>query len=76
MMPATPPRKPLEWVGSSKDDLSGFPLPVRQEMGFALHMAQLREKAVSAKPLRGFGGAGVLEIAADHDGDTYERSIP
>ena len=23
------------------------------------------------KPLRGFGGAGILEIVEDHDGDTY-----
>jgi phage-related protein len=28
----------------------------------------------SAKPLKGFGGAGVLEIVEDHDGDTY-RSV-
>jgi phage-related protein len=25
----------------------------------------------SAKPLKGFGGAGVLEIVEDHHGDTY-----
>ena len=25
----------------------------------------------SAKPLKGFGGAGVLEIVADHVGDTF-----
>jgi phage-related protein len=24
-----------------------------------------------AKPLKGFAGAGVLEIVDDHDGDTY-----
>ena len=24
-----------------------------------------------AKPLKGFGGAGVLEVVDDHDGDTY-----
>ena len=24
-----------------------------------------------AKPLKGFGGAGVLEVAEDHAGDTY-----
>ena len=66
-----PTRKPLEWVGTSKDDLSAFPLPVRQEMGFALHLAQMGEKAARAKPLRGFGGAGVLEIVADYYGDTF-----
>ena len=28
-------------------------------------------KHESAKPLKGFKGAGVLEIVEDHDGDTY-----
>lgn len=29
------------------------------------------ERAPSTKILRGFGGAGVVEIVEDHDGDTY-----
>ena len=28
-------------------------------------------KAPFAKPLRGFGSAGVLEVVDDYDGDTY-----
>ncbi len=40
-------------------------------MGFALHQAQVGEKHGSAKPLKGFGGAGVLEIVEDSDGETY-----
>ncbi len=40
-------------------------------MGYALYRAQLGETPASAKPLRGFGGASVLEIVRDHDGDTY-----
>lgn len=40
-------------------------------MGYALYQAQLGLKAPSAKPLRGFGGAGVLEIVEDHHTDTY-----
>lgn len=28
-------------------------------------------KAGWVKPLKGFGGAGVLEVVDDHDGDTY-----
>lgn len=40
-------------------------------MGYALYQAQLGLKARSAKPLRGFGGAGVLEIIEDHESDTY-----
>ncbi len=40
-------------------------------MGFALDLAQRGGKHCDAKPLRGFGGAGVLEIVDDFDGDTY-----
>ena len=29
------------------------------------------DKHPAAKPLKGFGGAGVLEIAEDHDGNAY-----
>jgi phage-related protein len=62
--------KPLEFVGSSKDDLSGFPLEVKRGVGFALRTAQKGGKHPDAKPLTGFGGAGVLEVVSDFDGDT------
>jgi phage-related protein len=63
--------KPVRWVGSSKEDLRDFPEEVRRRVGGALWDAQLGLKAPYAKPLRGFGGAGVLEIVDDFDGDTY-----
>jgi len=59
--------KPLFWVGSSKRDLKSFPVDVRRMMGFALWQAQCGRKHVDAKPLKGFGGAGVLEVVEDHD---------
>jgi phage-related protein len=40
-------------------------------MGFALYRSQLGKKHPDAKPLKGFKGAGVLEIVEDFDGDTY-----
>jgi phage-related protein len=40
-------------------------------IGYALHFAQMGDKHLSAKPLQGFGGAGVLEIVENHDGETY-----
>ena len=40
-------------------------------MGYALYQAQIGLKAPSAKPLHGFGGAGILEIVEDHQTDTY-----
>jgi len=63
--------KPLFWVGSSKNDLRQFPEEVQDEVGYALYQAQIGEKHKDAKPLRGFGGAGVLEVVEDYDGDTY-----
>ena len=58
-------------MGSSRKDLKEFPTAVRQTMGFALWQAQLGGKHRDAKVLKGFGGAGVLEVVEDHDGDTY-----
>ncbi len=40
-------------------------------MGYALYLAQVGDKHPAAKPLRGFGGAGVLEVVEDHRGNTY-----
>lgn len=62
---------PVEWVGSSKEDLSAFPRKVKETMGFALRTAQKGGKHIDVKPLKGFGGAGVLEIIEDFDGNTY-----
>lgn len=63
--------KPVEWVGNSLEDVKAFPEDVRQGVGYALYLAQCGEKHPSAKPLKGFKGAGVLEILEDFDGDTY-----
>jgi phage-related protein len=63
--------KPVEWVGSSYKDFRAFPDPVQDEMGFALYQAQIGGKPADTKPLKGFGGAGILEIVADHKGDAY-----
>ncbi|HEU4696025.1 MAG TPA: type II toxin-antitoxin system RelE/ParE family toxin [Sphingomicrobium sp.] len=63
--------KELIWIGSSKEDLSAFPDDVKLVMGFALRVAQQGGKHPSAKPLKGYKGAGVLEIVDDFDGDTY-----
>jgi phage-related protein len=63
--------KPLIWVGSAKADLKAFPEDVRLVMGYALYLAQAGGKHPGAKPLHGFGGAGVLEVVEEHDGDAY-----
>ena len=70
-MDKTPSLKPLYWVGSSKRDLLSLPELVVDLFGFALCLAQDGRKHEQAKPLRGFGSAGVLEVVEDWDRSTY-----
>ena len=63
--------KPLEWIGSSHKDLMALPADVRRLFGFALSLAQVGDKHDAAKVLKGFGGAGVLEVVEDDVGGTY-----
>ncbi len=63
--------KPLEWARSSKNDLMAFPVEVIRAFGHDLWLVQTGQTPGSAKPLRGFGGADVLELVDDWGGDTY-----
>jgi len=63
--------RPLIWIGSSRRDLRGFPRQVRRDVGKALYAAQQGDTDPAAKPLKHFGGRSVIEILADHDGDTW-----
>jgi phage-related protein len=63
--------RPLHWIASSRKDLRGFPSGVRRAFGLALFAVQCGDTPPEAKPLKGFGGAGVLELIEDHRGDTY-----
>jgi phage-related protein len=70
-MDKPPSLKPLYWVGSSKRDLFSLPEPVVDFFGYALYLAQDGKKHGQAKPLKGFGSAGVLEVVEDWDQSTY-----
>ena len=63
--------KRLEWLGSSYKDLIAFPADVQRSFGYALSLAQAGDKDDAAKVLRGFGGAGVLEVVENNVGGTY-----
>jgi phage-related protein len=63
--------RPLIWVGQSKKDLLTLPAGVRKFFGHALGFAQRGDRHDAAKPLRGFGGSGVVEIVEDDAGGTY-----
>jgi len=63
--------KLLEWIGSSKKDLKALPEEVVDVFGYALYLAQTGQRHDQAKPLRGFGSAGILEVVEDWRGGTY-----
>jgi phage-related protein len=63
--------KPVVWVGSSLEDLRKFPDAVQDHIGYALYVAQQGGRHRNAKALRGFGGSDVIEIIANHRGDTF-----
>jgi len=48
-----------------------FPPNVKEVVGRALRRAQYGDKDAQAKPLKGFGGAGVLEICERAPDGTY-----
>jgi phage-related protein len=66
--------KSLEWIGSSKKDLKALPDEVMDVFGYALFLAQTGRKHDQAKPLRGFGSAGVLEVVEDFRGNAYRAA--
>src|SRR5438876_5462811 len=68
MRPPSP--KPVVWLGDTLPTLRACPQDVQDEVGYALYLAQIGEKYAGAKPLKGLG-PGVLEVIADHRGDTY-----
>jgi phage-related protein len=70
-MSGKPVAKPLVWIASSLDDLMEFPGEVRAKVGYALFVAQCGLKHENAKPLKGYGGAGVLEVVEQYDGNAY-----
>ncbi len=63
--------KPVVWIRSSRRDFRSLPGDVKSHMGYALYVAQQGGKHRDAKPLKGFGGAGVVEIVKDFRGDTF-----
>jgi len=63
--------KPVRWVGTSLRDLRDFPRAVRGDVGRALFTAQQGHADPSAKPLKGFGGASVMEVVVSHHGNAW-----
>ena len=62
--------KPIDWMGSSREDLKSFPDEVQQALGFDLYQVQLGAMPASAKPLTG-NVRGVYELKESHEGNAY-----
>lgn len=63
--------RPLVWLASTKKDLMTLPEEVIDTFGYALYLSQIGKKHEQAKPLHGFGSAGILEIVEEWRGNTY-----
>ena len=70
-MPSPSVQKTLIWIGSSKKNLLDLPAAVRKFFGHALDFAQRGGSHDAAKVMKGFAGAGVLEVVVDDIGGTY-----
>ncbi len=70
-MPMNGELRPIRWSGTSLRDLRSFPRAARSDIGHALFAAQQGRTDPAAKPLKGFGGASVLEIVASHHGNAW-----
>ncbi len=62
--------KNLRWLGDSRSRLKEFPAPVRDDVGYALYIAQRGGFHHTAKPMHGLG-SGVMEIVANDSSGTY-----
>jgi phage-related protein len=58
------------WVGSSKDDISALPGPVKASFGHRLRQLQDGETPLDMKPLTQFG-TGVFELRERFDKNAY-----
>ena len=63
--------KRIDFIGSSREDLKEFPEEVKQGIGYVVYEAQRGQKPPATKPLKGFSGAGVLEIVENFSSGTY-----
>ena len=67
---ATPPLRPIVWIGGSKQDLSALPAPVKASFGHRLLEVQEGKTPLDSKPLSAMG-SGVLELRERFDGNAF-----
>ncbi len=60
----------ISWIKAAERGFLKFPERVQLQMGRALHIAALGQKADIAKPMKGLG-AGVFEVRVAYRTDAY-----
>jgi phage-related protein len=63
--------RPLEFNKQAKRDFDALPAGVTRDLGYALWQVQSGRMPASAKMLKGFGGADVLELRENDEAGTY-----
>jgi phage-related protein len=58
-------------MASSQKDLRSMPLDVRETFAYAITLAASGRTHPDAKAMKGFKGAGVMEVVEDHNRATY-----
>jgi len=58
------------WIGSSKDDISALPVPVKASFGHRLRQLQEGRAPLDSKPLPQFG-VGVFELRERFERNAY-----
>jgi phage-related protein len=66
--------KPIQWMGSSLDELSRFPARTKSTIGYALWLAQQGQMHDDAKPMHG-KFSGLIEIVAHDDSRRTFRAV-
>lgn len=64
-------KKSIDFRHDTLRTIREFPPNVKEVVGRALRRAQYGDKDAQARPLKGFGGAGVLEICERSPDGTY-----
>jgi phage-related protein len=62
--------KPVIWIGSSKDDVSALPAPVKMSFGYRLRLVQKGKTAPDMKALPQLG-TGVFELRESYERNAY-----
>lgn len=65
-----PKLRPIEWIASSKSDLSGLPPEVKASFGLRLFELQKGRTPLDMRPLTQFG-TGVYELRESFDKNAY-----